>query len=152
MGGAALIAAEAAVIALFLVVFTLLVTVFWRRRLIMRRGGVSPCAVRPGPDAPWRSGLVRLGTESLDWFPLVGFSPRPQCRWARISIELGIGTVDAPGVFTHPFLGEAVTVPFRAEELTRGLVGAELAIPVDRYTAMRAWAEAAPPSARPYSA
>lgn len=152
MGGGALLAAEAAVLAIFLVVVALLVTVFWRRRLIMRTGDVSPCAVRPGPDTPWRSGLLRLGPDSLDWFPLVGLTPRPHCRWSRVSIELGIGTVDAPGVFTHPFLGEAVTVPFQADERSRGRIGAELAIPADRYTAMRAWAEAAPPSARPYSA
>ncbi len=132
-------------------VLIFLAVTFVRRRSIVHSGDVSLCAVRPDSHSRWRPGLLRLGTHTLDWFPLFGVTTKPHCRWERTSLRLGVGPGPGLGRIQHPLIGEAVTVPFSAVEAKRGPVNAELAIGPDHYPAMRAWVEAAPPGARPVS-
>ncbi|HYO85953.1 MAG TPA: DUF2550 family protein [Dermatophilaceae bacterium] len=144
-----LLTAEFVVGACLLILLAFLAVTFVRRRTIIRSGDVTLCGMRTEPGARWRLGLLRLSAETLDWFTLFGLTPRAHSRWMRTTLELGLGAHMSQADVQHPLLGPAVSVPFSAVEEALGPVSAELAIPMDRYTAVRSWVEAAPPGTRP---
>lgn len=146
MGGL-LLTAEVVVGCLLLFAVFLGVT-YWRRRTILRDGEVTLCAFR-AESSRWRTGLLRLGDVSLDWFPLFGVTARPHFRWARVTLDLGVGRQSEEAEATHPLIGTTLHLTFTAVEERLGPMTAELAVAPERYTAVRAWAEAAPPGTRP---
>ena len=61
---------------LILLLAVFLVVTLIRRRLIAGSGVVTLCALR-GRDTRWRSGLLKMTAEHLQWYPLFGITPRP---------------------------------------------------------------------------
>jgi uncharacterized protein DUF2550 len=126
-----------------------LLLVFVRRRLIARSGDVFVAALREHAHEPWRMGLLRLSSDTLDWFTLIGLTPRPYARWVRGSLDLGHVVALADEAVDRQIISGALRVTFEGDEVTRGHGRAELAIAPAPYTAVRAWAEAAPPLDQP---
>lgn len=126
-----------------------LLLVFVRRRLIARGGDVFVAAMREQAHAPWRMGLLRLSSDTLDWFTLIGLTTRPYLRWVRGSLDVGRAVALADEAVDRQIISGALRVTFEGDEVTRGHVRAELAIAPAPYTAVRAWAEAAPPLDQP---
>ncbi len=120
-------------------VIALLAVVFVRRRTIARGKILTVCGVRRSGAARWRLGLVRFGTERLEWYSLGGLSLRPKFHWERTGLDL-----EAPS----PLVGEQ-----RIDELPEGMrvpcryagESFELALQMPAYMALRSWLEAAPP-------
>lgn len=85
----------------------------------------------------WVMGMVRSGTDVIEWFPVLGFGLRPSWGARRDELEFGPPqpTDRRPGVIQDPVLVEC-TVAGRAEQVvvSRG-----------DYTALRSWSESSPP-------
>ena len=57
------------------VVIALWLVLLWlRRRALAEHGPVCPCALRLPGSPRWRLGLLRLRSESLEWFRVSGLS------------------------------------------------------------------------------
>ena len=136
----ALLSVEIAVGVLLLLVASFLTATYARRRVISRGATLLvPCGWRANRRNRWRLGHLRLGNNRLEWFSLLGFSPRPQRGWDRNTVDL-----DAPRPVRRSdlidFMPDAVPVPcsYNGQRF-------ELALTPGAYTALRSWAEAAPP-------
>ncbi|MEP6651582.1 MAG: DUF2550 family protein [Lapillicoccus sp.] len=136
----ALLSAEIAVGVLFVLLVTFFAATYARRRVISR-GAILfvPCGWRANRRNRWRLGHLRLGNTRLEWFSLLGISPRPQRGWDRVTVDL-----EAPRPVRRSdvidFMPDAVPVP-----CTYNGGHFELALSPGAYTALRSWSEAAPP-------
>lgn len=124
-------------VALALVV-AFIVYVWLRRRWIAGGKPLMLCAISAGEHSRWRLGLARISGERLDWFSVVGPSPRPAHSWVRHDLDLGAPQRLADAVPGLPpdavcVLGHSVSRPY------------ELAMSPAAYTAVRAWLESSPP-------
>lgn len=130
---AELILGSIAVLAVGFVAF-----VWLRRRYIAAGSQLMLCALRTEAEPRWRLGLARLSGDHLQWFSVVGPSLRPERRWLRHELDLGVPT----GVpETIPGLPpDAVAVSGECGPLTCSLAMSSAA-----YTALRAWLESSPP-------
>ena len=80
----ALLSVEIAVAVVLILLAVFLTTTYARRRVISRgRHPSSPCGWRSNRRNRWRLGHLRLGNTRLEWFSLLGVSPRPQRGWDR---------------------------------------------------------------------
>lgn len=135
----ALALVEMAVGVLVVVGLLFLLGTFVRRRAIARGRVLTICARRAHDGDRWRLGLTRLGTSHLEWFSMMGLTRRPAFSWDRAGLDL-----DAPSGLTGDdavdLIPDAVAV-----WCTDGDVRVQLALPPFAYTALRSWAEAAPP-------
>lgn len=133
-----LLVAELVLACVLLAILLLVVGMIWRRRAIASGYPMALAAVsRDGRR--WRLGLLRLGPQTLSWYPVVSTRRRPGLEWDRAHLELS-----APAE-------ERITIP--------GLVGAlrvdvgdhttseptPLAVERGIYMAMRSWLESSPP-------
>lgn len=136
----ALTSAEVAGALLAVLVVAFLVATFVRRRAIARGATLVVLGGwRRNRHHRWRLGHLRLGPTRLEWFTLLGASLRPQEGWDRSRLEL-----EAPSVRRRSdrldLLPDAAPVA-----CAYGTERFELALTPDTYTAVRSWAEAAPP-------
>src|SRR5689334_21970558 len=101
------VSAEIVAGALILLALFALTYIFVRRRLLSSGGPLMLCALQPHGRSPYRLGLLRFSGGLLEWFTLIGPSPRPARTWERPRLELG-----PPGQPETAIAGlpEAVTV------------------------------------------
>lgn len=125
------------VVALALMV-AFIVYIWLRRRYISSGKPLMLCAISTGVNGRWRLGLARISGDRLDWFSVIGPSPRPAHSWVRHDLDLG-----APQRLGDTVPGlpqDAVSVTGRS-----GSFDHELAMSPAAYTALRAWLESSPP-------
>lgn len=133
-----LLAAIAAAVFVFL---------FARRRVLSRKGGTFECSVRTKPPAKssatgargWELGLGRYDGESLEWFRVFSFSPRPKAVFDRSLQVLSRRKPHGAEAFSL-YAGHIVL----AVRLDSGRT-IEIAMSERALTAFLAWTEAAPP-------
>ncbi len=131
------ISAEIVAGALILLALGALTYIFIRRRLLSSGAPLMLCALQPHGRSQYRLGLLRFSGSTLEWFTLVGPSPRAARTWERPTLELG------PPETSHEVIAglpEAVTVAchYGSDEFS-------LALAPSAYTAMRSWLESSPP-------
>src|SRR5687768_16858339 len=104
------VSAEIVAGALILLVLAALLYIFVRRRLLASGTPLMLCALHAPGRRDFRLGLLRLSGGSLEWYTLVGPSPRPARQWERPRVELG-----PPEPLDHAIAGlpEAVAVECR---------------------------------------
>ena len=131
------VSAEIVAGALILLALFALTYIFVRRRLLASGAPLMLCALQPHGRSQYRLGLLRFAGGSLEWFTLIGPSPRPARTWERPRLELG-----PPGLPHAAIAGlpEAVTV-----DCHYGSDTFSLALAPSAYTAMRSWLESSPP-------
>jgi Protein of unknown function (DUF2550) len=120
---------------------------FARRRVLSRKGGTFECSVRmrapvkPSPTGArgWELGLGRYDGESLEWFRVFSFSPRPKAVFDR-SLEV-LTRRKAHGAEAFSLYAGHIVVAVRLESGS----AIELAMSEQALTAFLAWTEAAPP-------
>lgn len=115
-----------------------IVYIWLRRRYISSGKPLMLCAISTAEHSRWRLGLARISGDRLDWFSVVGPSPRPGHSWVRHDLDLG-----APQRLSETVPGlppDAVCVTGRSRSLDY-----ELALSPAAYTALRAWLESSPP-------
>ena len=122
---------------LIVLVLAALLYIFVRRRLLSSGAPLMLCALRPHGGTQYRLGLLRFSGNALEWFTLVGPSPRPARTWERPLLQLGPPRPPASPIAGLP---EAVTVECRYRADTF-----EVALAPAAYTAMRSWLESSPP-------
>jgi hypothetical protein len=134
-----------AVVALIAAMFVLL---FIRRRVLGRSGGIFECSVRLNPPAKaagasaargWTLGLGRYAGDSLEWFRVFSFSPRPRRVFSRSMSVLSRRTPQGVEAFSL-YAGHRV-IEIQLESGQR----VELAMSESALTGFLAWTEAAPP-------
>lgn len=131
------VSAEIVAGALILLALFALTYIFVRRRLLSSGAPLMLCALQPHGRSQYRLGLLRFSGGTLEWFTLIGPSPRPAHTWERPRLELG-----PPGQPQTAIAGlpEAVTV-----ECRYGSDRFSMALAPAAYTAMRSWLESSPP-------
>jgi hypothetical protein len=141
----------AAVIVLVLLVVLGLGSLAVRRRVLSRAGGAFSCALRrkhAGEVTPrgWTLGVARYADDSVEWFRIFSWSPRPQARLDRRGLMINNRRV--------PEGMEAYALPHDSVVLSctdaSGLV--DLGVPEASATGLLVWLEAVPPGARLESA
>ncbi|KGN35057.1 hypothetical protein N802_02325 [Knoellia sinensis KCTC 19936] len=126
------------VLAVVLALIVLFIVYIWlRRRYISGGKPLMLCAINTG-DRRWRLGLVRIAGDRLDWFSVVGPSPRPAHSWLRHDLDLGAPKRLPDAVPGLP--ADAISVVGRSRSTDY-----ELAMSTAAYTAVRAWLESSPP-------
>jgi len=75
------VSAEIVAGALILLALFALTYIFVRRRLLASGAPLMLCALQPHGRSQYRLGLLRFSGSSLDWFTLIGPSPRPARTW-----------------------------------------------------------------------
>ncbi|GAA1893097.1 DUF2550 family protein [Lapillicoccus jejuensis] len=139
---AALLSVEVLVGALVVLVALVVVGLVLRRRALARGRILTLCGLRRGDATRFRMGLLRLGQDQLEWFPLLGVTLRPADGWARTEVDVETSRA-LPGPERPDLLPDAVGV---ACHTARGEF--ELALLPAHYTALRSWLESAPPGSR----
>lgn len=121
-----------------LVVVVLFVGLVLRRRAIADGCPLALAAVsRDGRR--WRLGLLRLGPQTLSWYPVVSTRRRPGLEWDRAHLEL---STPAEEQITIPGLVGALRVDV-GDRTTQEPT--PLAVERGIYMAMRSWLESSPP-------
>ncbi|MEJ7628150.1 MAG: DUF2550 domain-containing protein [Nocardioidaceae bacterium] len=123
------------------------VSLFVRRRVLSRQGGTFECSLRTKAPAKssatgargWELGLGRYNGESLEWFRVFSFSPRPKAVFDRSLQVLTQRTPHGAEAFSL-YAGHTVV----AVRIDSGST-VELAMSDRALTAFMAWTEAAPP-------
>lgn len=116
-----------------------------RRRTLQRRGGTFDCSLRTRRAAfgkGWMLGIARYTGESVEWYRVFSFSPRPKRRLARDSMAI-LRRRRPEGAETYALLPGAVIV----ECLDDG-DGLELAMSDASLTGFLSWLEAGPSGRR----
>ena len=131
------ISAEIVAGALILLALLALAYIFVRRRLLSSGAPLMLCAIQPHGRSQYRLGLLRFSGTTLEWFTLIGPSPRSARTWDRTRLELGPPTQPETAIAGLP---EAVTV-----DCHYGTDTFSLALAPSAYTAMRSWLESSPP-------
>lgn len=131
------ISAEIVAGALILLAVLALTYIFVRRRLLASGAPLMLCALQPHGRSQYRLGLLRFSGSSLEWYTLIGPSPRSARTWDRTRLELGPPTLPETTIAGLP---EAVTV-----DCHYGTDTFSLALAPSAYTAMRSWLESSPP-------
>jgi hypothetical protein len=133
------------VAALIAVAFILL---FVRRRLLGRSGGTFECSVRMKPPSKqtaaasargWTLGLGRYSGDSLEWFRVFSFSPRPKHVFDRSMTVLRRRTPQGAEAFSLYSGHRVIEIRLASGKQV------ELAMSEAALTGFLAWTEAAPP-------
>ncbi len=111
--------------------------IFVRRRLLSSGAPLMLCALRLPGRSSYRLGLLRFSGSTVEWFTLIGPSPRPVRSWDRPRLELG---PPEPAQEAVSGLPDAVTVQCHYDSEEFGI-----ALAPHAYTAMRSWLESSPP-------
>lgn len=139
---AALLSVEVLVGALVVLVCLVVAGLVLRRRALARGRILTLCGLRREGAARFRMGLLRLGHDQLEWFPLLGVTLRPADGWARTDVDVEPSRA-LDGSERPDLIPDAVGVACRTPA---GQF--ELAMLPDHYTALRSWLESAPPGSR----
>jgi hypothetical protein len=131
------VSAEVVVGALILFALLTLTYIFIRRRLLSSGAPLMLCGLQPHGRSKHRLGLLRFTGSTLEWFTLIGPSPRSARTWERPRLELGSPQSSQEVIAGLP---EAVTV-----ECRYGAESFSLALAPAAYTAVRSWLESSPP-------
>ena len=131
------VSAEAVAGALILLALLTLTYIFVRRRLLSSGAPLMLCALQPHGRSKYRLGLLRFSGSTLEWFTLIGPSPRAARTWERPRLELGAPRSSSEVIAGLP---EAVTMECRYCSDTFAL-----ALAPAGYTAVRSWLESSPP-------
>ena len=124
------------------------VGLFVRRRLLSRGGGTFECSVRFAPPAKqsavasargWTLGLGRYAGDSLEWYRVFSFLPRPRYVFDRDIRVVGRRRPQGAEAFSL-YAGHSVI-----EVRLRSGSQVELAMSDAALTGFLAWTEAAPP-------
>lgn len=123
------------------------VFLFVRRRVLSRQGGTFECSLRTKAPTKtsatgargWELGLGRYDGESLEWFRVFSFSPRPKAVFDRSLEVLSRRTPHGAEAFSLYAGHTVVAVRLNSESTV------ELAMSDRALTAFLAWTEAAPP-------
>jgi len=125
---------------------TVFLFLFIRRRVLSRQGGTFECSLRKAHAAPsptgargWELGLGRYDGDSLEWFRVFSFSPRPKAVFDR-SLEV-VSRRKPHGAEAFSLYAGHTVIGVR---LSSG-ASIELAMSDPALTAFLAWTEAAPP-------
>jgi hypothetical protein len=132
-----------------------------RRRVIQRGGGTFDCSLRlrmpvpaeadtdpdavPDPAAAgkgWVFGVARYSGDTLEWFRVFSYAPRPRRVLERPRVEV-LGRRTPEGQEELALLSGAVVL-----SCTHAGEPLELAMSEDALTGFLAWLEAAPPGQR----
>ena len=120
-----------------------------RRRLIQRSGGTFDCSLRLADvkeELPsgkgWIYGVARYSGDSIEWFRVFSYAPRPRRVLERSAIEV-LHRREPQGEEELALLSDSVVLVCEH----RGL-RLELAMSDDALTGFLAWLEAAPPGQR----
>ncbi|MBF9067472.1 DUF2550 domain-containing protein [Streptacidiphilus fuscans] len=127
-----------------------------RRRLIQRPGGTFDCSARLNAVAAgtasaesaeaegkgWIFGIARYNNDSVEWFRVFSYAPRPRRVLERSQIEVLERRTPAGQEELALLSGAVVLVCTHAGEPL------ELAMSEDALTGFLAWLEAAPPGQR----
>jgi hypothetical protein len=119
-----------------------------RRRLIQRPGGTFDCSARldasaePADGKGWIFGIARYNNDSVEWFRVFSYAPRPRRVLERSRIEVLERRTPAGQEELALLSGAVVLVCTHAGEPL------ELAMSEDALTGFLAWLEAAPPGQR----
>jgi hypothetical protein len=125
-----------------------LVLLFVRRRLLGRSGGTFECSIRIKPPVKrgvvasargWTLGLGRYSGDSLEWFRVFSFSPRPRHVFGRSMKVVRRRTPVGAEAFSL-YAGHRV---IEIQPESGGPI--ELAMSEAALTGFLAWTEAAPP-------
>ena len=115
-----------------------------RRRLLQRDGGTFDCSVRLHQGATgkgWVLGIARYSGDSIQWFRVFSFSPRPRRVFSRNDLVVRTRrqplATEALGLYAGHVIVECV--------VQSGNAVVELAMADDALTGFLAWLEAAPP-------
>lgn len=145
-----LIAVEVLVSLLVLSVVLLVAAVLLRRHVLSRDADLVLCALRGPRSTAARTGLLRLTRADLEWHPTFGLTTRPERRWSRRGVDFGPPTP----VEAEDRIGLGLVLAVKVDVSARSPRGTEehahLVLPAHAYTAVRAWAEAAPPARLPF--
>jgi hypothetical protein len=117
-----------------------------RRRVLQRGGGTFDCSVRltklSGAQA-WVLGVARYSGDSVQWFRVFSFAPRPRRVFSRSELTVRSRrsplATEALGLYD----GHVVVECMEAGQVV------ELAMAEDALTGFLAWLEAAPPGRAP---
>lgn len=138
---------DAAGLAVLLVLLAL-VALALRRRWLQRAGGTFDCSLRMGRGGPgrsagygkgWTLGVARYTGDSLEWFRVFSWSPRPRHSFPRRQL-LVRGRRRPSGPEAFALLTGAVVVECGVDGRT-----VELGLTEDALTGFLSWLEAAPP-------
>ncbi|RZS87098.1 uncharacterized protein DUF2550 [Motilibacter rhizosphaerae] len=127
---------------LLLLVLLVLLGFAVRRRLLQRRGGTFDCSLRnPRRRAPkgWMLGVGRYSSDTIEWYRVFSFSPRPRDVVGRRGLEV-LARRAPSGAEALALLPGAVVL-----DCAEGERRVELAIGSDALTGFLAWLESAPP-------
>ena len=113
-----------------------------RRRFLQRQGGTFDCSIRnsarPAPKG-WMLGVGRYDRETIEWYRVFSFSPRPRLVIGRRDLEV-VHRRPPSGAEALALLPDAVVL-----ECCEAGRSVELAIGADALTGFLAWLESAPP-------
>ncbi|MDE9365951.1 DUF2550 family protein [Luteipulveratus sp. YIM 133132] len=115
----------------------LIACAFVLRRQAIARGCPLMLMARQKPSG-WTLGMARVTASEVCWFPFLGFSVRPRDRWVRGDLDLGAPLPIHGGRPVSMPDAVSVSCSSRAGDFTIALSSAD-------YTALRSWAESAPP-------
>jgi hypothetical protein len=113
-----------------------------RRRFLQRRGGTFDCSLRnPARQPPkgWMLGVGRYERETIEWYRVFSFAPRPRVVIGRRDLEV-VSRRPPNGAESLALLPDAIVLKCR--EASREV---ELAMGADALTGFLAWLESAPP-------
>ncbi len=113
-----------------------------RRRWLSRRGGVFDCSLREKPKQfgkGWMLGVARYTDDTIEWYRVFSFSPRPRRVLARRGFVV-LTRRQPSDAESYALLPGAVIV-----ECSLGGRRLELGLGQDALTGLLAWLEASPP-------
>ena len=116
-----------------------------RRRWLSRHGGTFELSyrVRSGrAGRGWLLGLGRYAGDSLEWFRIFSFSPRPKATWQRSTLVY-TGRRDPEGVEQLSLYPGHVVIQCSTPDAEL-----ELALAPSSLMGFQSWLEAAPPGAQ----
>lgn len=115
---------------------------FIRRRVLQRGGGTFDCSVRLNNSRPgrgWVLGLARYTDDTVQWFRVFSFAPRPRRVFTRKDLVVRSRRSPVPSEALMLYTDHIVV------ECTSGGRVVELAMSEEALTGFLAWLEAAPP-------
>jgi hypothetical protein len=127
---------------LVLVVLLSLVLLALRRRVITRRGGTFDCSLRVKPGSHgkgWALGIGRYAGDSLEWYRVFSFVPRPRLVFDRTDLQI-LDRRPPEGAEVFSLLAGAVIMRCR-----HAGADVEVALSPDALTGFLVWTESAPP-------
>jgi len=113
-----------------------------RRRFIQRRGGTFDCSLRKRSRRPpkgWMLGVGRYATDTVEWYRVFSYSPRPRAVVQRRDLVVLTRRAPDPAEALVLLPGAMIV------ECSVGGEVLEMGMSTDALTGFLAWLESAPP-------